>query len=248
MLTKGRPGRGGQAGVTLIELLVSMLILGIVTTMLVAGWISLQGAFGTVVQTNDARATVRDAMSRISSELRGSQPTALPDPFITPPPSLEPPVIAAAPMSVTFYSAYNSSAANADGSGVTAVRPTRIRLDTAAQTAPWNPACRSLYLERDMNSNGIFTDSGDRSIELAKNVANWNVADATNGTLYTPVFRYAYRDTDGDVLWTDNAASSLDLASIIAIRARLIIDTKMAGTPRYVDTTTTVRLRNASSD
>jgi hypothetical protein len=50
------------------------------------------------------------------------------------------------------------------------------------------------------------------------------------------------------VLWTDNHDSTLDLASIVAVGVRLIIDKKMGGTPSYVDLTTTVRLRNASSD
>ena len=163
-------------------------------------------------------------------------------------PSPESPVTAASPHSVTFYSAYNSAVANSDGSGVAAVRPTRIRLDEAtAQSAPWNPACRTLYWERDMNSNGSFGDSVDRSVVLARNIANLLVADATNGTSYTPVFRYAYR-SGGTVQWTDNASSSLDLSTIVGIRVRIIVDTKMGGVPKYIDATTTVRLRNASSD
>ena len=98
-----------------------------------------------------------------------------------------------------------------------------------------------------MDSNGSFTDSGDRSMVLARNIANLNIADATNGTSYTPVFRYAYR-SGGAVQWTDNADSSLDLATIVGISVRLIVDAKMGGVPKYIDTTTTVRLRNASSD
>ena len=246
--TTHRRAWGDQAGITLIELLITMIVLAIVSTMLIMGWINLQRASATVVRTDNARATGRDAMARISNELRACQPTALPTPSATNMPSSESPVTAASPHSVTFYSAYNSAAANPDGSGVAAVRPTRIRLDVAtAQSAPWNPACRTLYWERDMNSNGSFGDSVDRSMVLARNIANLLVADATNGTSYTPVFRYAYR-SGGTVQWTDNASSSLDLSTIVGIRVRLIVDTKMGGVPRYIDTTTTVRLRNASGD
>ena len=62
------------------------------------------------------------------------------------------------------------------------------------------------------------------------------------------MFRYAYIDAYGDVQWTDNADSSLVLASVVGVRVRLIIDKNMARLPNPVDITTTVRFRNASSD
>jgi len=256
MLTLERARRDSQAGISLVELLVAMIILGIVSTMLVAGWINLQRASATALRTNNARATARDAMSRISNELRGAQPTALPT--ATPTPTPQPPVTFAAPMEVRFNSSFNAATANADGSGLAALRPTRIWLDPTLQSAPWNPQCRTLFLQKDMTGtagNGSFTDTEDRSIMLARNVANDNVADpdnGTSGTAYTPVFWYGYRATGGGpVLWTDNLSPNPtlpSLASVVAVRVRLIIDKKMGGTPGYVDLTTTVRLRNASSD
>ena len=239
--------RSCPSGISLVELLVSMIILGIITTLLVTAWTTLQRASATVVRTDNARATGRDALARISSELRASQPTMLPSPSGTGMPASETPLIGASPNSITFYSAFNSTAANQDGSGVDALRPTRLRLDTAAQTAPWNPACRTLYWERDMNTNGSFTDAADRSVILARNIANLQVVDSTNGTSYTPVFRYAYR-SGATIDWTDNADDSLDVSTIVGIRVRLIVDAKMGGSPKYIDTTTTVRLRNASVD
>lgn len=252
-----RRGRNSQTGLTLIEVLISMIILGIVTTMLIAGWINLQRASATVVRTSNARATARDAMSRISSELRGAQPTALPTATATPTPTPQPPLTMAAPMEVRFNSSFNSADANGDGTGLTALRPTRIWLDPALQSPPWNTHDRTLYLQRDMNGNGFsLTDPGDRNIVLARNVANANVADSANGssgTAYTPVFWYGYRATaGGPVQWTDNNAPTNpalpSLASVVAIRVRLIIDRNMGNNPHYVDLTTTVRLRNASSD
>ena len=63
------------------------------------------------------------------------------------------------------------------------------------------------------------------------------------------MFRYAYRATaGGPILWTDNETSSLAMGPILAIRVRLIIDKNLAHTPNYVDITTTLRLRNASSE
>jgi prepilin-type N-terminal cleavage/methylation domain-containing protein len=245
----GQQRRGKQEGVTLIELLISMTILGIATAMLIGAWVNLQQTYTLVVRTNNARASVRDAMSRISGELRGAQPTALPTPSGTTMPASETPLTWAGPTEVRFNSAFNSSGANADGSGVSALRPTRIWLDVdAVQPSPWNAQCKTLYWQRDFNGNGSFVDADDRSIVLARNVANENVGDTTNGTAYTAVFRYAYRDPDGGVLWTDNADSSLDLTSVVAIGVRLIVNRNDGGKPAYVDLTTTVRLRNASVD
>lgn len=243
-----------QAGLTLVEVLISTIILGIVCTMLISGWINLQRASSFNLSTNNARATARDATDRISSELRAAQPTSLPTatPSATATPAPQPPVTTAAPMEVRFYSAFNSSGANGDGSGLTALRPTRFWLDTTTVPGPpWSAQGRTLYWQRDMNSNGSFTDTGDKSTVLARNVVNNIIADPTNGsgTTYTPVFRYAYRATAGaPIQWTDNAGSTLTLASIVAIRVRLIVDANLAHTPSYVDVTTTVRLRNASSD
>jgi prepilin-type N-terminal cleavage/methylation domain-containing protein len=248
MLTTLKRGRRGQAGLTLIELLVSMIILGVISTMLIVGWVNLQRASATALRTNNARATVRDAMSRISSELRGAQPTALPT--ASPSPTLPPSITAASPMEVRFNSAFNSQGANSEGSGVGALLFTRIWLDTSTvPPAPWNPQCRTLYWQRDMNGDGSFSGAGDKSVVLARNVANNMIADALNGTAYTAVFRYGYRDSvDDPVQWTDNTDSSLDLSTVVAVSVRLIINKKMGGAPSYVDLTTTVRLRNASSE
>ena len=52
MLTHGRGRRRGEAGLSLIEVLVSMIILGIVSTMLIAGWINLQRASANAVASS----------------------------------------------------------------------------------------------------------------------------------------------------------------------------------------------------
>jgi len=235
--------RAHSSGVTLIELLIVMVVFGIVSAMLVQGYISLQKSSVIPERDNNARAIARDATARVSSELRAAQPTALPTPSGTEMPAPEPAFTEASKYSVTFYSAYNSSSANADGSGLEALRKTRIYLDVSTpQAAPWNPQRRTLYWQKDVNGNGVFTDSVDRTIVLAQNVANRDVPDSTNASSYTPVFRYAYRGSGG-IYWTDDADSLL--SQIVGVRIRLIVDAKMGGAPKYVDTTTTVRLRNA---
>ena len=61
-----REKRASQAGLSMIELLVSMIIVTVIGTMLVAGWISLQRSFAFAQAKNTARATARDALERLS--------------------------------------------------------------------------------------------------------------------------------------------------------------------------------------
>jgi prepilin-type N-terminal cleavage/methylation domain-containing protein len=235
-----------QAGVTLVELLVVMIIMGIVSTMLVAGWISLQRASAFAVQTNDARATARDALSRVSTELRDMQPTALPigTPLPTPTPTYTEKLLTnAQPMTVTFYSVYNQPGAGNDVSGIGARRLTRIRLDTSGSSPQ-----KTLYWERDVSNNGVFGDPTDRTILLARNVVNASMpnTDVTPTTTYTAIFTYGYRDGSG--FHTADTIASADLAGVISVSVRLIIDGNLAHAPAPIDVTTTVLPRNAATD
>lgn len=245
--------RDAEAGLTLVEVLVSMIILSIITTGLITAWINLQRGANFAVAANNSRATARDAISRVTSELRAAQPTALPSPVPTETamPAGMPPITLAGPNSVQFYSAYNVANAKADGTGVTAIRKTWIYLETT----PTVPSVqKTLYLKRDMNGDGNFDGTGDRTIILARNVVNPSIPDAKNeppsgGTTYTPLFRYAYRATQTDpIQWTDNSSGALNLSLIVAIRVRVISDANIARTPKFIDATTTVRLRNASAN
>jgi type II secretory pathway pseudopilin PulG len=233
---------GSQAGITLMELLISMIILGIVSTMLVMGWMNLQRASAFAVQTNSARATARDALSRVSNELRDAQPTALPT--ATPTPTYAGNLLTdAQPMTATFYSVYNQPGAGADLSGTAARRLTRIRLDTSGSSPQ-----KTLYWERDASNNGVFGDPTDRTIILARNVVNVSIPNnhVTPNTTYTAIFTYGYRDGTG--FHTADTIASAELSEIISIQVRLIIDANLNHSPSPIDVTTTVLPRNAATD
>ncbi len=237
-----RVPRTSQAGITLIELLTAMVILGIITTMLIMGWVNLQRASAFAVQTNNARATARDALSRAAVEVRDAQPVALPT--ATPPAATAGAVFTAArPLSATFYSVYNLSNAGDDLTGSAARRLTRIRLDTSGSSPQ-----KTLIWERDASNNGVFGDASDRTIVLAQDVVNTSIPnhDVTPTTTYTAVFTYGYRPNSASpLLWTDNADSSLDLTKIAVVRVRLIIDANLNHVPAPIDVVTTVLPRNA---
>jgi prepilin-type N-terminal cleavage/methylation domain-containing protein len=239
-----RQNREVQAGITLVELLVVMVILSVVTTMLIGGWISLQRASAFAVQTNNSRATARDALDRVSTELRDSQPPTLatPTPTPTPAPTSTPalsyPILTyARPMEAVFYSAYNQPGANEDGSGTGALKLTRIYLDTASGFTPQ----KTLYWQRKTDASTGWALGTYREVVLAKNVVNNSIPNSS----YTPIFTYGY-GVGGSLTWTDNSDGTLNLATITAVRLRLVVDANLAHTPTYIDLSTTVILRNAA--
>lgn len=225
-----------QAGITLVELLVSMIILSIVTTMLIVGWIALQSSYAQSVNANDARSSARDALTRISSEIRGAQQS----PLAT---AGSPVFIVANPTEVAFYSSYNQPGASADGTGTGALRLTRIYLDTTGSTPQ-----KTLRWQRDTNNNGAF-DSGDRTMVLTANVVNQSVPSTGSPTA---IFAYGFLDA-GTIPATIRTSPTIPTAtyptatllSIISVNIRLIVDANLNHTPAPVDLQTFVRPRNA---
>jgi len=223
----------------MVELLVTIIVTGIVTAMLVAGWINLQRSSSFALASNNARGDGRDALSRISSELRNCQPTAFPT--ASPSPTADPDLfVTAQPTDVTFYSAYNDTTQISDQTG-TGVRLTRMWLSTPNNpndlvTPMSSPARQYLYWRRDTNGNGSL-DSADRTRVMARFVVNNRFSIA--------VFRYGHLTSSG-VNW-NSAVTGADIKLITAVEARVIIDTNPQRPPVPVDLTTTVRLRNTTT-
>ena len=224
---------GGQAGITLIELLVSMTILSVVTTMIIMSWLSLQSSSAQTVSANDARSSARDALQRMSIEIRSAdaQPGSTDGAVFT----------KATPTEVDFYSSFNVAGQTSDGSGTGALRLTKMYL---TGTMPY----QSLVMVRDTNNNGALGDSGDQTLVLATNVVNNSLPSTTSPTA---VFTYGYRDTSGDFQAATTIPSpslpSITLASIISVNMRVMIDKNLNHTPLPVDLQTIVRPQNAPS-
>jgi prepilin-type N-terminal cleavage/methylation domain-containing protein len=240
-----RQARSRQAGFTLIEVLISMLIMSIITTMLVGIWIVLLHTSAFAEAENTAAATGRDSLDRVSAELRAAQPNpsgtpAAVTPFVT---SLSAPYVCDAD-DCTFYSAYNNSAVYADGSGsnpgngTSQLRLTSIWLDPAGTTQ------RKLHWTRDTNNDGILGDTvagvPDKTFVLAN-----NVVDASS-SISRPVFTYVFRDKTGTYT-TANTLTSATVANLVAINIEIIIDANLTDKPAYVDFVSTVRPRNVAS-
>lgn len=239
---KGR--RGSQHGITLIELLVAMIIMTVISTMLVGGWISLQRSYAFARAANTARGTARDALDRMASDLRASQPPtnvvgatqfyfAGTSPYVCD------------AYHCVFYSAYNNFPA-AYGDAFGQVRLTAIWLDTSGTTAQ-----KTLYWQRDTASPIGTLTSADRKIVLAQNVVNTALSPAR------PIFIYYFRRPATDPVnpggWTHTSTISSTAtdanyyANLRNIQIELVVDANLSHTPTYVDLKTTVRPRNATA-
>jgi prepilin-type N-terminal cleavage/methylation domain-containing protein len=221
--------RRRQAGVTLVELLVVMIVLSIVTTMIISGWISLQSSYAHSVNENDARSTARYALNYASGELRAAQPLSLTTPA-------QSPFTVAQPMEVDYYSSHDQPGTAADGSGIANLRLTRIYLDTTTGT---------LYWQRDTNNNGSW-DSSDQKVVLASNVVNNSTPNptVTPATSYTAIFTYVYLDTNGNLATTDTVATA-NLGTIVSVTVRIMVAASPSHTTTPADLQATVSVRNA---
>ncbi|MGZ4198690.1 MAG: PilW family protein [Ilumatobacteraceae bacterium] len=225
-----------QDGFTLVELLVSMIIMGIVTTMLVGIWISLQRSFFFTRSDNTATTTARTALDRVTSELRSAQPptTAATTPFCL---TLSSPYVCDG-YDCVFYSPYNNTLAatqtNPNGRGQSIL--TAIYLDTSGTQAQ-----KKLYWVRDTNGSGGF-DAGDKKILLADNVVN------TAASVNKPIFQYVIHPTPNASFAPASSLASANVGQVVAVNIEVVIDANVAHTPTYVDLVSTVRPRNVATN
>jgi type II secretory pathway pseudopilin PulG len=231
-MRKPRGQRGSsQSGITLVELLISMIIMSIISTMLIVSWISLQRAYAFTSQDNKARATARDALNRVSSDIRMAQPQTAAGltPFVY---TGTPPYVCDA-NDCTFYSTYNNplaySASGSDGRGTLAL--TSVWLDTSGSQPQ-----KKLMWQRDTNASGTL-DSGDRLVTLATDVVN------TASGINKPIFTYNLDD-----FTTASSITSANVTRVVSVQIDVIVDANIAHTPHYIELMTTVEPRNQGSN
>jgi prepilin-type N-terminal cleavage/methylation domain-containing protein len=241
MTARERASRRSQSGITLIELLITMVILSIVTTMLIGAWISLQRAYAFASAKNNATAQSRDAIDRISSEVRTAQGriyTASPSPSTSTPfvvGGTSPYVCDA--NAITFYSAYNNpdAALNSGQYGRGQLRLTSIWLETSGSKPQ-----KTLWWQRDTSITPNGLDSSDRKIMLASNVVN------TAAVINKPIFMYNVLNSSGNIS-QETSLTSANVASLVSVQIEVIADVNITHTPTFVDLVTTVEPRNLSS-
>jgi hypothetical protein len=246
-LRTNKRGRGGQSGVTLMELLVGMIITTIITTMLLMGYFSLQSSYSYSVNSAEARDLARTGMSRVIREIRSAQtPT---DAYYVASGFSKTSTAGMAKTAsnfIAFFSTFNTTAA------MPIVQPRLIVYRLYSDGSLWR------YV--DANSNGLNGALGKWSgftsytLNKAYETTHWEgaqlvVPHVVNGVVPsedspTPLFEYTYYDTSGRPTQQPLVTGFLR-QGIVAVQIHLLVDMNPKHSPTYIDLLTTAQLRNA---
>jgi prepilin-type N-terminal cleavage/methylation domain-containing protein len=226
-----------QRGLTLIEVMVVMVILGIVSTLIVMMWANLQRAYSFTVTSDQARQEARDAMARMVAEIRDAQiPTSGPY-------AGQPPIRVASAYDIRFWTSY--------GQADETIVLTRYRYRRNGATGLW-----TLYRQRDTNGNDII-DSGDLRQVVSTLCVNQDPTGDGDLSDRVDMFTYSYYDASGNLVTTGatytaagNVASGstsvpfYSLVNIETVNIRIISDLNPRRAPVYIDLRSTVQPRN----
>lgn len=221
-----RPDVRGQGGITLIELLVSMTVLGVITAMIITVWIGLQASYANTSRASQAREAARDGVARMTMEIRDAQASGTSNA-----------ITEAGPFTIVFYSTFNAAGNDVVDS---APRQTAFVYDASGSASGG-----TIYRVVDTGIDGV----ADELLKLAKygrpiveNVVNWSQADPVNGTLRTSVFRYSFYDAYG--VYGTVSPMTQSTALIRAVQIRVQVDLNPGKSPVYMDLKTTAQPRN----
>ena len=212
-------GHRRQTGLTLVELLVAISIGAVLSVLLVMTWLSLSSSYSMTTRTSEAGELARDAVSRLSREIRDAEPN---------PVSGYPAIVEFGPTSIDFTTTFNQE--NNDQPLPTPVLTRYVYLldeEAGEQT---------LHRLRDTDGNGDF----DRDDLVVKNLRNYTKVNGV-WTLTTDPFTYLRLDleTREPVV----APWETPPKYIALVQVHLLV--QMPGNrPRPSDLTTTVQLRN----
>jgi prepilin-type N-terminal cleavage/methylation domain-containing protein len=215
-----RAGRRGQRGLTLVELLVAMAIMGILTTMVIGGWLTLTGAYSFTSRSNKQRDFATQAMSRMGREIRDAQ--SVPGGTTTA-------FVRAYPWEIRFYSTFNMAGASEPTSTPRLTRFILKETDAGSNVG-------ALYREFP-GPDGLFDTADDVSSLLVDNVVNLRTGD--------DLFRYTAVDADtGDLYLSDGTTTLVPAGRVQTVQMLLQVDLNPGRSPNYMDIATTVEPRN----
>lgn len=216
-----------QSGITLIELLVSIIVMGILSSMIIGTWISLSNAYSFNSHSNKQRDLARQAISRMSREIRDAQ---APWTGVT-----RTAFKLVKSDQIQFYSTFN-----AVGAPDPSTRPQLTRFILRGGT---------IYREKP-GPNGVFDRGVDVGVDdVSTPLVGYVVNDPES--VSKDLFTYHYYDLSGLVSSnsTDSTHPLVPLPSpgvVQAVGLNLYVDENPGRSPNYMDLNTTVKPRNVS--
>jgi len=237
-----------QQGLTLVELLIGMVILGIVSTMLFMTWFSLSRSYAYSVNSAVARDDARQAIARMEREIRGAQAS-----------TSAPPIVRAHPYWICFSTTFNN-AGNDTPTAVPHLVVYRLYSDGSLWrfedgngdgtiTASGTPIIGTGNVfpsDRGACTDLSQTTSGEGAMLLCRSVLEVVFREEVLGeTGETPLFMYnSYSDLGTLESTLTVPASNYQTAEIVAVRTHLRVDLSPSRAPVNVDFVTTATLRN----
>jgi prepilin-type N-terminal cleavage/methylation domain-containing protein len=240
-----------QRGLTLIELLAGMVIMGIITTLLLMSWFTLNKSYGFTIHSADARDSGRQAIQRLQREIRDAEKP--PAGYLSGGTSQAPDAIIyrAQPYWIAFSSTFNnpgnSVAADSGGASPTPIpsAPHLVLYRLYTDGELWrfeddgdgtldNVAVTGVNTEHNLSEQ----QDGEGRMLILKNVVNLAVSP------HVPVFDYSYYDADGDLV-SSNDLTGPARRGIVSVQLRLLVDLDPSRQPVFADLRGTAQLRNA---
>lgn len=213
-----RFSRRRQSGMTLVELLVAMLIMGILSAMIIGGWVTLTKAYSSTSRSNRQRDFANQAIARMAREIRDAQKI---------PAGTSAAFVRAYPSEIRFYSTFNTSTAD---NPTTTPRLTRFIL----KANPGTPDVGTIYRELS-GTDGLFDTTDDISHRVVGDVVNLRTGDE----LFT---YHAIDPLTGSMLQGMTTLVPADRIQTVSIL--LQVDLNPGKSPNYMDIETTVEPRN----
>ena len=233
--------RRKQQGLTLVELLVAMSIMVVLSTMIVATWVSLTKAYSFSTRSDKQRDFARQAIDRMAREIRDAQqPLGGTSAAFT----------LAYPGEVRFYSTFNMLLPGLDNILGTADD------ETASDPKSRPRLTRFIYVVTDTQDGtgavyrqlaelpGLDNILGTADDDFRDPVESDElplVGDVSNEDEDKAMFTYWSYNPNGDVV---RSGGSVDPARIVEVEITLLVDLNQDKAPNYMDLSTKVQPRN----
>jgi len=218
-----------QDGFTMVEMLVTLIIMGIVTTMVLTIWFALQNSYAFSINSNNSRSIARDSIARMEREIRdaAAQPDTLRPGVDSGFPYVDAAINLAAPSQINFTTPFND--------------PSQVIEDVAYKyVANAGGKDGTLYRYRATNQTCIDPTTDPTAVRtiLASNVVNYTAGNNI------PMFTYTSYAAGGTYTTSNSATGTANLQNILSVQIHLLVDTNPGHSPVYMDLISTVEPRN----
>ena len=241
MLRRGRRLPAAQSGVSLVELLVSMVILGVITSMILVVWFALQNSFAYSVGASHQREAARDALARMTVAIRGAQNASYDQAGIVPAISV------AEGSKIVFNTSYQRSG-NADitpNSGSSANNSAVVEACFVYVDPSLGQSDGKIYYVVDRNGNGLSDELANGSAPQGKVIVSNVVNNAHPASLFTyTYFDDAINPVTHDNIWQATSVSADNVGKIYSVQIHVLVDLKPGHSPVYMDLQSTAQPRN----